>query len=593
MILQDIRDEGIREAAKPVIEAFESVIGASNVEFRLDDAGPHTFLKFIVGRPSPLYDYALREVQRRIPQDNIFLGLIGLDFLPPERLPASVEASALSTLLTRATRPVAQGRRPEGYVVPYVPFQNREDHRVAQPATQLIVGRRGVEKSTLITRALELLATGKDVTVVLDMQAYSELTGTPLYREVIIDLVRMLRPAIEDAAKRSSTTINLTELSAPSSKLTSADFDINTAAPSLRRILTDISTSTNGQFYVFLDDFHLIDRASQPTLLNIVHGAFKGANGWLKVAGLGSLLNYYDPATRKGLQVPGDAQLVSLDLTLENPLAAEKHLAAILESFMRALGFSGYASVLPQAAFRRLVWANAGVPRDFLQMFARALEHARKNQHATVTLSDINVSIGEFGQEKLDGMQQDARNQEGRLRAILDYLSAICLDKESVNAFLVRTERTEERATIQTLSDLRLVHVIHQSITPDRAGETYEAFILDYSLFTGFRRRPNIREMLPEEGHQFRASALRQLPKLSAGFTQTLGPAQKDERLEGYTNSSLNHQDNSANARRQRPKFQQSSRPIRSAKSTRAGVSKKKQPKKPITGKPRSVRRRK
>ena len=56
-----------------------------------------------------------------------------------------------------------------------------------------------------------------------------------------------------------------------------------------------------------------------------------------------------------------------------------------------------------------------------------------------------------------------------------------------------------ERRLVHVLSDLRMVHLIHQSITPEKAGERYEAFILDYSLFTGFRRRPNVREMVPAE----------------------------------------------------------------------------------------------
>jgi hypothetical protein len=83
----------------------------------------------------------------------------------------------------------------------------------------------------------------------------------------------------------------------------------------------------------------------------------------------------------------------------------------------------------------------------------------------------------------------------------------------------MKSEDSNERQVIHILSDLRLVHLINQSTTPDRAGEHYEAFILDYSLFTGFRRRPNIKEMVPEEGQfQFKASELRKLPKVSKGF---------------------------------------------------------------------------
>ena len=522
MTSPDIRDE-LQAHVLEVVQTFESLVGASGIESRVEQVGPQTFIKLVVGREAPIYEFALQELRRRL-DNNPFSGLIRLALEPADRFPASVEASALAILLTRATRPVSQGNRPEGFVVPYVPFQNREDHKVAQPATQLIVGRRGVGKSTLVMRARDLLSGGRDLIVALDCQAYSELSGPGLHREVLRDLFLEMRQSVQTATTASGKPIGLHGIESALGLLDSPDHEVPSLVPRLRRVLANLTKVTEGQAYFFLDDFHLVDPKEQPLLLQTLHGVAKGANGWLKIAGLRSLLNHYDPVKRKGLQIPGDAQLVSLDLTLEDPRAAERHLAAILGSFMHAVGYSSYASVLPTPAFRRLVWANAGVPRDFLQMFARSLEHASKARNASVTLGDINIAIGELGQRKLDEMQEDARNEEGRLRKVVDYLLDFCLTQREprVNAFLMRAELSEERAVIATLSDLRLLHLIHQSITPDRAGEAYQAYILDYSLFTGFRRKRNVKEMLPEEGEQFKASVLRQLRKLPATFLAML-----------------------------------------------------------------------
>src|SRR5260370_13271109 len=177
---------------------------------------------------------------------------------------------------------------------------------------------------------------------------------------------------------------------------------------------------------------------------------------------------------------------------------------------------------MSDAPFQRLVWANAGVTRDFLQMFAKALEHARRSRRPKLTLTDTNLAIGEFGQQKMDELELDARNEKNVLRKLVSYLEQYCLEEKKINAFLVRNEHSQEKDLIQTLSDLRIVHLIHPTITPHKAGQRYEAYLLDYSLFTGFRRRPNIKEMVPASGSQFKASELRKIPALPLRFCQEL-----------------------------------------------------------------------
>jgi hypothetical protein len=500
-------------------EIFQREIGATTVRTQRRQAGGQYFLKFIVGKDAPFYMHALRETQKALPAENVFRGALGIDVERTDRFPESVEATSLLTLLTRSTRPVSEDTSERGFLVPYVPFQNREDHQLAQPATHVVVGRRGVGKSTLIKRAVQILRTSPAIVVVLDAQVYSTLAGQDLSREVMYDLVTAIAEDARRVSSRTDVVLNADGLEQIAMALSAGRLLSETAVPRIKRELQALTRVTKSHIFVFLDDFHLVAQIEQPKLLHLIHGALKGANGWLKVAGLRSLLNSYSPRTREGLQVPGDAQTISLDLTLENPEAAETHLRAILEGFLRAVGYSSLGTVLPEAAFRRLVWANAGVPRDFLQMFARAVEHARRNRHALVTLSDVNVAIGEFGQGKAAELSQDARNAEGELREMLSALEEYCLDEHRTNAFLVRSEESKERKLVQTLSDLRLVHLINQSTTPDRAGQRYEAFILDYSMFTGFRRRQNIREMIPKHG-QFKASELRTLPKVSEGFLQ-------------------------------------------------------------------------
>jgi Cdc6-like AAA superfamily ATPase len=506
-------DEGESEARR----IFETQIGATGITTRRSRAGNRPLLKFVVGREAPIYQYALRETKKAVSEENPFRATLGLLVEKANRFPESLEATTLLTLLTRSTRAVAEGEMEHGFLVPDVPFQNQEDHKLAQAASHVVVGRRGVGKSTLIRRAVRILRESTAVVAAIDVQAYSALNGAELQRQLLQDVVTALVEDIRRISREFNLKLETQNLLTISSNLISSDSFIRAIIPEFKRALQGVTRTTKRSAFLFLDDFHLLEWDQQPTLLHLLHGAFKGANGWLKVAGLRSLLNYYSVVTREGLQVPGDAQTISLDLTLENPEAAESHLRAILGNFLGAVGYSGTGTVLADQAFRRLAWATAGVPRDFLQMFARALEHARRNKRAAVTLSDVNVAIGEFGQGKMDELSQDARNSEGELRDMLSALKTYCLDEHEINGFLLTSEDSQERRLVHILSDLRLVHLINQSITPDRPGQRYGAYILDYSLFTGFRRRQNIEEMVPEQG-QFKAQELRRLPKVNPGF---------------------------------------------------------------------------
>jgi len=142
-----ILDEKQAEAEARTI--FEREIGAHEVITQITSAGNESFLKFVVGKEAPIFQHALRETDRALSPDNPFRGALGLSFKKAERFPESLEATALLHLLTSLTRVVAQDTSERVFSVPYVPFQNQEDHRLAQPASHVLVGRRGVGKSTL------------------------------------------------------------------------------------------------------------------------------------------------------------------------------------------------------------------------------------------------------------------------------------------------------------------------------------------------------------------------------------------------------------------------------------------------------------
>ena len=498
---------------------FAQSLGLPVVSTFVELVGNEEFLKFSVGRRAPVYDHALRETLKNLPDANPYRGLLGLQVVPNLGFSNSMEADVLRGLLARSTRAISG--QPTLHMFPgqYVPFQNNEETQAIQPATHLIVGRRGVGKSTLILKAKELLDRSRSVPVVLDMQPYAHRDDDAVLVDILADLATAIALAVR--AKHFDASTESNQLDQFALNLLSGRIKPERASAALRRAASDATKAADADLFVFLDDYHLVHPDQQPKVVEAVHGGLKGARGWLKVAGLRSLLKVYDPSTRKGLQSPGDAQVISLDLTLVDPEAAEEHLRRILLNFLRLVGVDRSNTAVADKAFHRLVWANAGVPRDFLQMFSKSIEHAARAGRQKVELTDANLAIGEFGQQKMADLEEDARNEQKFVKETLNAIEEHCLDKKKVNAFLIRSEATDEYKAVQTLSDLRLLHLLHQTITPHKAGERYEAYMLDYSLFTGFRRRPNIRQMLPADGKQFKAAELRKIPILPQGFLRT------------------------------------------------------------------------
>lgn len=512
-IAEEIEIEQARVAAAGL---FAQSLGLPQVETVVDLVGNRDFLKFKVGRRAPVYDHALRETLKSLPEMNPFYGLLGLQVIPPETFPNSMEAEVLRGLLARSTRAISGQSSLRMFPGQHVPFQNNEETQAIQPATHLIVGRRGVGKSTLILKAKELLDRSSNISIVLDMQPYAHRRDDEVRVDVLADLAAAISTAFRRKFPGSAKAAN--GLDQFSAGLLAGEIKQDRASAALRRAISDVTESAAADLFVFLDDYHLVDSDQQPRVVEAIHGALKGVRGWLKVAGLHSLLRVYDRTTKQGLQIPGDAQVLSLDLTLVDPEAAEEHLRRILLNFLKLVGVEKLNAAVAEGAFHRLVWANAGVPRDFLQMFSKSIEHALRAGRKKVELSDANLAIGEFGQQKMADLEEDARNEENLLKKALSAIEAHCLEKKHVNAFLIRRDTTEEYKAVQTLSDLRLLHLLHQTITPHKAGERYEAYMLDYSLFTGFRRRPKIKQTLPSDGKQFKAAELRKIPILPQGF---------------------------------------------------------------------------
>lgn len=129
-------------------------------------------------------------------------------------------------------------------------------------------------------------------------------------------------------------------------------------------------------------------------------------------------------------------------------------------------------------------------------------------------MQEVNLSVGEFGQSKMSELNEDTTDEGESLRAYLDRLQSTVLDQYKSNSFLIRLDSKHVGyQAVQKLVDLRLVHLIHPSITPGKAGKRFEAYLLDYSFYTGMRRRHGLTELEIHADEPPRYAELRRLPQ--------------------------------------------------------------------------------
>jgi hypothetical protein len=494
------------EILKDIEQRFIAETETKPLAVRREAAGLEQFVSIVVGRDAPIYREALSEINEQLGPNHPFYGRITLLAEKIGNVIDSPEVDALRSLIGRSLVVSPATARSAKHVT-FARFVGRQDLELVQRANHVIIGRRGVGKSTLILTTIELLSRRGDKTTWIDMQRYHRRRDMAATAAVLDELLTAFAPI---GAPRSELQYRLKLLS---SKTDTNEEDVRRVVPTLVAFVRQ--HLHRQQWYIFLDDFHLVGTELQPVLLDILYSVARGSNVWLKVAFVRNLAIIWDPARQVGLNIPQDAQSVELDQTLADPVSARAHLTAVLDTFVERCGFKHVGNLLNSEALERLVWCSAGVPRDCLSLFSSALRIAKDHRRRKVGVQEINLAAGELAGLKTNQLAVETTGEDAPLLELLDEIQRFCLDERHKNAFLVSKQPLNPRYQLfAKLVDLRFVHLVHPSITADKAGVRYEAYLLDYSFYTGMRRRQNIEE-LRIEGSRPKREELRRLPKFN------------------------------------------------------------------------------
>jgi GTPase SAR1 family protein len=482
------------DAATQFVERFASICNITPPAWSLTDKAGETFLSIHVGRINEIYTDALSAVRNELASSNEYADRVFLKAVTQKSWLNSLEVQLLQRILTQSLT-VGKATLDSTFHKKFIPFLGGEERRIYSEANHVVFGRRGAGKSSLVLYACHQAQRENRPYAWIALQQYSgrdDLLVVPQVLYEIVDAVSQYPGAEQDRIQRLRGTIY--SLEERGEQLTKRE--INQKLPIFARDFIPFVRNYK-QFYLFLDDLHLLHPTIQPYFLSALYSFARGNSIYLKITAIENLTTLLHEGTKEGLQTPGDAQVIRLDYNLVNPNEALNHTRKILESYVKYVGVPSTAGITGNNVTERLVWVAAGVPRDALYIFNNAITKALAAGRKSIAVTDINMAAADSLTEKERYVSDDVAEDAPVLMKVVDDIKDYCLREIRCNAFLVRLDTADERyRLLKKVSDLRFIHVLHPGITPTTAGEKYEAYMLDYAFYTGFRKAPSVKEFM-------------------------------------------------------------------------------------------------
>jgi hypothetical protein len=251
---------------------FCKLTGLSHIDIEEEPIGLETFLRFKVGQNAPLHKQALAIISRELSPDGEFHGRLTLDIVREKYTLKSRETDLLRSLIARSLT-VTSDQASKEFTVEFVPFRGGEEQTITQAANHVILGRRGVGKSSLILLGVRTLQSYGDVPVRIDLEPYRGRRDPACVVEVIREVFRIAAARYSALGNRSASE-TITQLVTTLSRGGLANLSqdkVEGLLPEIRGIVRELTQKTKKQLYVFLDDAHKVSTELQPFLFDAMH----------------------------------------------------------------------------------------------------------------------------------------------------------------------------------------------------------------------------------------------------------------------------------------------------------------------------------
>lgn len=478
------------------IRRFASLCNITAPQYSLVDKAGEIFLAIHIGAENPIYAKNLSILKDELEEESPLKGRVFLKKMSPGNWLISPECELLQSLLSESLT-IGKSTLTSEFHREVIPFVGGVERQILNQANHVVFGRRGAGKSTLLLRAGTRAREEGLHFAWLAMQQYQGRRDLLVIPQVLYELAESLTEA-DQFNSRDLDRMRQHILALEDKGLDLTFQDVKVALPTLARPLLSFVRAT-GPFYILIDDLHLLHPSLQPLLLSALYSFSRGNNIHLKITTIENLTNLYSEAQQEGLQTPGDAQVIRLDYNLVNPEAALEHIQNIMSSYVTYVGIPSLGTITySKDVLNRLVWTSAGVPRDALYIFNNAIAKALAERRKGVAVTDVNMAAAESMNEKEHNLSDDVEDEQNDVRAAIEDIKKFCLRDKRCNAFQVRIDTDNPKfRMVHKVCDLRFIHILHPGITPEKAGEKYEVYLLDYAFYTGFRKAPSIKTIVP------------------------------------------------------------------------------------------------
>jgi AAA ATPase domain len=377
---------------------------------------------------------------------------------------------------------------------------------VTAPRHHLVFGRRGAGKTALLVEAKRILVEEGNLSVWVNVQTLRREDTTRIFLYIADEICNIVVTEQQKRHPEAHTAVMAIELSDTLKRLLNADEVERKSAerlvPQIQRLLKRFLDTLGFSLYIFIDDFYYVRRDDQAEVLDMLHGCVRDCDAWLKIASIRHLTRWFKSSPPTGLQTGQDADLLDLDVTLQDPVRAKSFLESVLQQYARRVGIRSLTTVISAGALDRLVLASGAVPRDYLVLGASSIARAQaRTQARLVGAQDVNQAAGDAAQLKLQELEEDMAANVGsaeRTVAALQILRDFCLQETSYTYYRISFRKKEDQAraynVLTGLMDVRLIHLLDAGVSAaHEAGERFEVFMLDLSQFSGSRLKQGIR----------------------------------------------------------------------------------------------------